>query len=158
MSDINVKEGALVVRDARIVLLVSRFNSFVVESLLEGAIDTLKRHGADERDLQVVRVPGAYEMPIAAQRLAASKRYDAIIALGAVIRGGTPHFEYVAGECTKGLAAVSLKYDIPIAFGVLTVDTIEQAIERAGTKAGNKGAEAAMSTIEMINLLRDLES
>jgi 6,7-dimethyl-8-ribityllumazine synthase len=158
MSDINVKEGALVVRDARIVLLVSRFNSFVVESLLEGAIDTLKRHGVDERDLQVVRVPGAYEMPIAAQRLAASKRYDAIIALGAVIRGGTPHFEYVAGECTKGLAAVSLKYDIPIAFGVLTVDTIEQAIERAGTKAGNKGAEAAMSTIEMINLLRDLES
>ena len=119
---------------------------------------TLKRHGADERDLQVVRVPGAYEMPIAAQRLAAGKRFDAIIALGAVIRGGTPHFEYVAGECTKGLSAVSLKYDTPIAFGVLTVDTIEQAIERAGTKAGNKGAEAAMSTIEMINLLRDLES
>ncbi|MGD8874152.1 MAG: 6,7-dimethyl-8-ribityllumazine synthase, partial [Gammaproteobacteria bacterium] len=100
MSDINVKEGALVLRDARIVLLVSRFNSFVVESLLAGAIDTLKRHGADERDLQVVRVPGAYEMPIAAQRLAAGKRFDAIIALGAVIRGGTPHFEYVAGECT----------------------------------------------------------
>jgi 6,7-dimethyl-8-ribityllumazine synthase len=158
MSDITVKQGELVVRDARIALLVSRFNSFVVESLLEGALDTLRRHGADERDLQIVRVPGAYEMPIAAQRLAASKRFDAIIALGAVIRGGTPHFEYVAGECTKGLSAVSLQHDIPIAFGVLTVDSIEQAIERAGTKAGNKGAEAAMSTIEMINLLRNLES
>jgi 6,7-dimethyl-8-ribityllumazine synthase len=157
MSDITTVAGELVVRDARIALLVSRFNSFVVESLLAGALDTLKRHGADERDLQIVRVPGAYEMPIAAQRLAAAKRFDAIIALGAVIRGGTPHFEYVAGECTKGLASVSLKYDIPIAFGVLTVDSIEQAIERAGTKAGNKGAEAAMSTIEMINLLRSLE-
>ena len=128
-----------------------------MESLLEGAVDTLKRHGADERDLQIVRVPGAYEMPIAAQRLAASKRFDAIIALGAVIRGGTPHFEYVAGECTSGLSAVSLKHDIPIAFGVLTVDSIEQAIERAGTKAGNKGGEAAMSAIEMINLLRGIE-
>jgi 6,7-dimethyl-8-ribityllumazine synthase len=158
MTDITVKEGELLLRDARIALLVSRFNSFVVESLLAGAIDTLKRHGADERDLQIVRVPGAYEMPIAAQRLAASKRFEAIIALGAVIRGGTPHFEYVAGECTKGLSQVSLQYDIPIAFGVLTVDTIEQAIERAGTKAGNKGAEAAMSAIEMINLLRGLDS
>ncbi len=158
MNDITVKEGELVLRDARIALLVSRFNSFVVESLLEGALDTLKRHGAVERDLQIVRVPGAYEIPIAAQRLAASKRFEAIIALGAVIRGGTPHFEYVAGECTKGLSQVSLAHDIPIAFGVLTVDTIEQAIERAGTKAGNKGAEAAMSTIEMINLLRSLDS
>ena len=157
MGDITVKEGELVIRDARIALLVSRFNSFVVESLLQGALDTLKRHGADERDLQLVRVPGAYEMPIAAQRLAASKRFDAIIALGAVIRGGTPHFEYVAGECTRGLSAVSLKYDIPIGFGVLTVDSIEQAIERSGTKAGNKGAEAALSVIEMVNLLRSLE-
>src|SRR5210317_1685302 len=156
MSDITTLEGDLVVRDARIALLVSRFNSFVVESLLEGAVDTLKRHGADERDLQIVRVPGAYEMPIAAQRLAATKRYEAIIALGAVIRGGTPHFEYVAGECTKGLSQVSLQHDIPVAFGVLTVDSIEQAIERAGTKAGNKGAEAAMSTIEMINVLREI--
>ena len=157
MSDITVKEGGLVLRDARIALLVSRFNSFVVESLLEGALDTLKRHGAHERDLQVVRVPGAWEMPVAAQRLAASKRFEAIIALGAVIRGGTPHFEYVAGECTKGLSQVSMQHDIPVAFGVLTVDTIEQAIERAGTKAGNKGGEAAMSTIEMINLLRGLD-
>ncbi|MEN8106519.1 MAG: 6,7-dimethyl-8-ribityllumazine synthase [Pseudomonadota bacterium] len=158
MADITTIEGELVIRNARIALLVSRFNSFVVESLLAGAIDTLKRHGADERDLEIIRVPGAYEMPIAAQRLAASKRYDAIIALGAVIRGGTPHFEYIAGECTKGLSSVSLKYDIPIAFGVLTVDTTEQAIERAGTKAGNKGGEAAMSAIEMINLLQGLDS
>ena len=156
MKEIREIEGQLTIHDARIALLVSRFNSFVVDSLLAGAIDTLVRHGARESDLEIIRVPGAYEMPIAAQRLAASKKYDAIVALGAVIRGGTPHFEYVAGECTKGLSSVSLKYDIPIAFGVLTVDTIEQAIERAGTKAGNKGGEAAMSTIEMINLLREL--
>jgi 6,7-dimethyl-8-ribityllumazine synthase len=158
MSDITVVEGELVVRDARIALLVSRFNSFVVDSLLAGALDTLKRHGADERDLQIVKVPGAYEMPLVAQRLAASKRFEAIIALGAVIRGGTPHFEYVAGECTRGLSAVSMQYGIPVAFGVLTVDTIEQAIERAGTKAGNKGGEAALSAIEMVSLLRGLES
>ena len=156
MSDITVKEGELVLRDARIALLVSRFNSFIVESLLSGAVDTLKRHGAEDHDLQIVRVPGAFEMQLAAKRLAASQRYEAIIALGAVIRGGTPHFEYVAGECTKGLSMVSMQYDLPVAFGVLTVDSIEQAIERAGTKAGNKGAEAAMSAIEMINLLREI--
>ena len=157
MSGIQEIEGQLAVRGVRIALLVSRFNSFIVESLLSGAVDTLKRHGAEERELQIVRVPGAYEMPIAAKRLAASQRYDAIIALGAVIRGGTPHFEYVAGECTKGLSQVSLQHDIPIAFGVLTVDSIEQAIERAGTKAGNKGAEATLSAIEMVNLLRQLD-
>jgi 6,7-dimethyl-8-ribityllumazine synthase len=156
MSGIQEIEGQLTVRGARIALLVSRFNSFIVESLVSGAVDTLKRHGAEERELQIIRVPGAYEMPIAAKRLAASQRYDAIIALGAVIRGGTPHFEYVAGECTKGLSQVSLQHDLPIAFGVLTVDSIEQAIERAGTKAGNKGAEAALSAIEMINLLREI--
>jgi len=156
MTGIQTIEGQLTIRGARIALLVARFNSFVVESLLSGAIDTLKRHGAEDRDLQIVRVPGAYEMPIAAKRLASSQRYEAIVALGAVIRGGTPHFEYVAGECTKGLAQISLQYDIPIAFGVLTVDSIEQAIERAGTKAGNKGSEAAMSTIEMVNLLREI--
>ncbi|GMQ88554.1 MAG: 6,7-dimethyl-8-ribityllumazine synthase [Gammaproteobacteria bacterium] len=156
MSGIQEIEGQLTIRSARIALLVSRFNSFVVESLLSGAIDTLKRHGAEDRDLHIIRVPGAYEMPIAAKRLAAAQRYEAIIALGAVIRGGTPHFEYVAGECTKGLSTVSLQHDIPIAFGVLTVDSIEQAIERAGTKAGNKGAEAAMSAIEMVNLLREI--
>ncbi|HEC00024.1 MAG TPA: 6,7-dimethyl-8-ribityllumazine synthase [Thiotrichales bacterium] len=156
MSKITEFEGKLTVRGARFALLVARFNSFVVESLLEGAIDALKRHGADEKDLHVVRVPGAFEMPLVAQRLAASGNYDAIIALGAVIRGGTPHFEYVAGECTKGLAQVGMQHDIPVAFGVLTVDTIEQAIERAGTKAGNKGVEAALSAIEMVNLLREL--
>jgi 6,7-dimethyl-8-ribityllumazine synthase len=156
MSGIQEIEGNLNIRSARIALLVSRFNSFIVESLLNGAVDTLKRHGAEDHDLQIVRVPGAFEMPLAAKRLAASQRYDAIIALGAVIRGGTPHFEYVAGECTKGLATVSMQYDLPVAFGVLTVDSIEQAIERAGTKAGNKGVEAAMSAIEMINVLREI--
>ena len=156
MNGIEEIEGQLSIRGARIALLVSRFNSFVVESLLAGAIDTLRRHGAESADLQIVRVPGAFEMPLAAQRLAATRRYDAIIALGAVIRGGTPHFEYVAGECTKGLASVSMQHDVPIAFGVLTVDSIEQAIERAGTKAGNKGDEAALSAIEMINLLREI--
>ena len=156
MSGIQEIEGSLNIRSARIALLVSRFNSFIVESLLSGAVDTLKRHGAEDHDLQIVRVPGAFEMQLAAKRLAASQRYEAIIALGAVIRGGTPHFEYVAGECTKGLSMVSMQYDLPVAFGVLTVDSIEQAIERAGTKAGNKGAEAAMSAIEMINLLREI--
>ena len=156
MSGIQEIEGNLSIRSARIALLVSRFNSFIVDSLLSGAVDTLKRHGAEDHDLQIVRVPGAFEMPLAAKRLAASQRYEAIIALGAVIRGGTPHFEYVAGECTKGLSMVSMQYDLPVAFGVLTVDSIEQAIERAGTKAGNKGAEAAMSAIEMINLLREI--
>ncbi len=156
MKEIREIEGQLAIHDARIALLVSRFNSFIVDSLVAGAVDTLLRHGARESDLEIVRVPGAFEMPLAARRLAASRRYDAIIALGAVIRGGTPHFEYVAGECTKGLSSVSLEHDIPIAFGVLTVDSIEQAIERAGTKAGNKGGEAALSAIEMINLLREL--
>ena len=150
-------EGALRVSNARFCLVVSRFNSFVVESLLAGAVDALKRHGAEESDLTIVRVPGAFEMPLAIERVAAGGGCDAIVAIGAVIRGGTPHFEYVAGECVKGMAHVSLKHGIPVSFGVLTVDTIEQAIERAGTKAGNKGAEAAMSAIEMVNLLRQLD-
>jgi 6,7-dimethyl-8-ribityllumazine synthase len=158
MNKIKTFEGDMLVRDARFAIVVSRFNSFIVENLLSGAIDTLKRHGADDKDMQIVRVPGAFEMPLVAQRLAATKSYDAIIAVGAVIRGGTPHFEYVAGECTKGLANVSMQYSVPVAFGVLTVDTIEQAIERAGTKAGNKGAEAALSAIEMVSLLRRLEA
>lgn len=154
----NTIEGDLRVSAARFCLVASRFNSFIVDSLLQGAADTLLRHGAVESDLQVVKVPGAIELPLAVQRIAARGGFDAIIALGAVIRGGTPHFEYVAGECAKGLATVSMQHDIPVAFGVLTVDTIEQAIERAGTKAGNKGAEAAMSAIEMVNLLRKLDS
>lgn len=157
MSTIKTIEGGLTVHGARFGIIASRFNSFIVDSLLNGAIDALKRHGSDDGSIQIVRVPGAFEMPLVASRMAAKKEYDAIIALGAVIRGGTPHFEYVAGECTKGLAAVSTQHDIPVAFGVLTVDNIEQAIERAGTKAGNKGVEAAMSAIEMVNLLQNLD-
>lgn len=153
---IKTIEGALTVRDARFCLVVARFNSFIVESLLDGAIDALKRHGAEDADITIVRVPGAFEMPLVLDKLAAKGEYDAIVALGAVIRGGTPHFDFVAGECVKGMAQVTLKYAVPIAFGVLTVDTIEQAIERAGTKAGNKGAEAAMSAVEMVNILRQI--
>ncbi len=151
---ITTIEGGMTVQNARFCLVVARFNSFIVESLLDGAIDTLKRHGAKEEEITIVRVPGAFEMPLALEKIAAKGDYDAIVALGAVIRGGTPHFDYVAGECVKGMAQVTLKHGIPIAFGVLTVDTIEQAIERAGTKAGNKGAEATLSAIEMVNLLR----
>jgi 6,7-dimethyl-8-ribityllumazine synthase len=157
MAEIKTFEGKLTVEGARFGIVVGRFNSFIVESLLEGVLDTLKRHGASEGNIEIVRVPGAFEIPLAAKRMAAKKSYDAIIAVGAVIRGGTPHFEYVAGECTKGLANVSMQYDVPVAFGVLTVDTIEQAIERAGTKAGNKGEEAALSAIEMVNLLPQLD-
>jgi len=157
MAEYKQTEGNMVLQNANIALVVTRFNSFVVDHLLAGALDTLKRHGLTEQSMHVVKIPGAFEMPLTVKKLAASKKYDGIIALGAVIRGGTPHFEYVAGECVKGIAQVSLDYDVPIAFGVLTVDTIEQAIERAGTKAGNKGAEAALSTIEMIDLLRKLD-
>lgn len=157
MAAIKTFEGNLVIRKAKICLVVSRFNSFIVEQLEAGAIDALVRHGCDRDDITVVRVPGAFELPLAVQKVAGKQRYDAIIALGAVIRGGTPHFEYVAGECVKGISVVSLQQDVPVSFGVLTVDTIEQAIERAGTKAGNKGAEAAMSVIEMISLFESLE-
>ena len=151
---IKTIEGVLHADQARFCLVVSRWNSFIVESLERGAVDALLRHGASASDLTIVRVPGAFEMPVAIERIASKGGYDAIIALGAVIRGGTPHFEYVAGECVKGMAQVSLKYGIPVAFGVLTVDSIEQAIERAGTKAGNKGWDAAMGAIEMANLLK----
>lgn len=150
---INVIEGDFSKVSGKYALLVSRWNSFVVEHLKEGAIDTLRRQGVADDDIEVVYAPGAFEFPLAAQKLAESKKYDAIIALGAVIRGGTPHFDYVAGECTKGLAQVSLNAGIPITFGVLTVDSIEQAIERSGTKAGNKGAEAAHTALEMVSLL-----
>ena len=153
---IKTVEGGMTVTEARFCLVVSRWNSFVVESLEKGAVDTLLRHGASEEDITIVRVPGAFEMPLALEKIAAKGGYDGIIALGAVIRGGTPHFEYVAGECVKGMAHVLLKHGTPIAFGVLTVDTIEQAIERAGTNAGNKGGEAAASAIEMVNLLRQI--
>lgn len=150
-------EGSFATPKGRFALVVGRFNSFVVENLVTGAVDTLTRHGVKEQDITILRAPGAFEIPLVCQKVAQRKEFAAIIALGAVIRGGTPHFEYVAGECTKGLAQVSLRYNIPIAFGVLTVDTIEQAIERAGTKAGNKGAEAACSALEMVNLLAQLE-
>ena len=157
MTDIKTIEGDFLVSDAHFAIVASRFNSFIVESLIAGALDTLHRHGVAEANIDLVRVPGAFEMPLAAQRLAVSNRYDGIIALGAVIRGSTPHFDYVAGECTKGLAMVSLQHSIPVGFGVLTTDTIEQAVERAGTKAGNKGADATLSVLEMVSLLRRLE-
>lgn len=149
-------QGDLLPRGARFGIVLSRFNDFIGERLLDGAIDTLKRHGADASQLDVVRVPGAFEMPLAAKLMAASKTYDALIALGVVIRGETPHFEYVAGRCVTGLSQVSLEFSIPLGFGVLTVDTLEQAIERAGSKAGNKGADAARAAIEMLNLAKQL--
>ena len=149
---IRTTEGTLGPNQGRYVLVVARWNSFVVEHLLEGALDTLRRHGISDDQMHIVRVPGAFEIPIACQKLAQREDCDAIIALGAVIRGGTPHFEYVAGECTKGLAQVQMETGKPIAFGVLTVDSIEQAVERSGTKAGNKGAEAAISALEMVSL------
>jgi len=153
MSDIKTIEGVFTSGKGNYTLVVGRWNSFVVEHLLDGAIDTLRRHGVDEKHITVVRAPGAFEIPLVCKKVAQKGDVDAIIALGAVIRGGTPHFEYVAGECTKGIAQVSMEYGVPISFGVLTVDSIEQAVERSGTKAGNKGEEAAMSAIEMVNLL-----
>lgn len=156
MTDIKAIEGDLQARSARFGIVLGRFNAFIGEPLLQGAVDTLVRHGADKGNIEVIRVPGAYEIPLTAKRMAASGNYDALIALGAVIRGATPHFNYVAGECSKGLAQVSMEFDIPVGFGVLTVDSIEQAIERAGTKAGNKGADAAMAAIEMVNVLKEI--
>ena len=154
MSKPKVIEGDMVCRNSKFGIVVARFNSFITESLLSGSIDTLKRHGASDADIEIVWVPGAFELPLAVQAMANKGGYDAIIALGCVIRGGTPHFDYVAGECVKGMSHVMLQKNIPVSFGVLTVDTIDQAIERAGTKAGNKGAEATMSAIEMVNLLK----
>ncbi|MFA9203370.1 MAG: 6,7-dimethyl-8-ribityllumazine synthase [Flavobacteriales bacterium] len=142
--------------EGRYAILVGRFNSFVVEALLDGALDTLKRHGVEDAQVTIVRAPGAWELPVVAQKAAKSGNYDAIIALGAVIRGGTPHFDFVAGECAKGLGVVSLDSGLPVIFGVLTTDSIEQSIERSGTKAGNKGADAAITAIEMVNLLKAL--
>ncbi|RZU99018.1 6,7-dimethyl-8-ribityllumazine synthase [Spiribacter vilamensis] len=149
-------EGDFTASNARIALVATRFNDFIVDSLVGGARDTLVRHGVDDASLTLVRVPGSWELPLVTDRLARSGEYDGIVALGCVIRGGTPHFEYVAGECAKGLGQVSQQRDIPVSFGVLTTDSIEQAIERAGTKAGNKGADAAMALLETISLLRRL--
>jgi 6,7-dimethyl-8-ribityllumazine synthase len=157
MSDIKTIEGNFVGGKGNFAIVVGRWNSFVVEHLLEGAVDALRRHGVDDKRITIVRAPGAFEIPLVCKKVAAKGDVDAIIALGAVIRGGTPHFEYVAGECTKGLAMVSMEYGVPVSFGVLTVDTIEQAVERSGTKAGNKGEEAAMSALEMVSLLGQLD-
>lgn len=151
-------EGELLARDLRFAFIAARFNDFVVEPLIRGAVDALKRHGATEKQIEIVRVPGAFDIPIVARKLALSRRYDALIALGAVVRGQTPHFDYVAGECASGLARIALESGVPVAFGVLTTDTMEQAVDRAGGKAGNKGADAALVAIEMANLLRRLDT
>ena len=153
----KIIEGELLARDLRFAILAARFNDFVVEPLLRGALDALKRHGATEKQIEIVRVPGAFDIPIVARKLALSRRYEALIALGAVIRGQTPHFDFVAGECASGIARIALESGVPIAFGVLTTDTVEQAIDRAGGKAGNKGADAALTALEMANLLRRMD-
>ena len=154
----KVIEGELLARDLRFVLVAARFNEFVVEPLVRGALDALKRHGVTEKQIEIVRVPGAFDIPIVVRKLALSQRYDAIITLGAVIRGQTPHFDYVAGECAGGIARIALESGVPVAFGVLTTDTVEQAVDRAGGKAGNKGADCALVAIEMANLLRRLDT
>ncbi len=154
----NVIEAELLTRDLRFVVVAARFNEFVVEPLVRGALDALKRHGVLDKQIEIVRVPGAFELPIVVRKLAQSQRYDAIITLGAVIRGETPHFDYVAGECASGISRIALEFGVPVAFGVLTTDTVEQAVDRAGGKAGNKGADCALVAIEMANLLRRLET
>jgi 6,7-dimethyl-8-ribityllumazine synthase len=157
MDKIKTTEGDLSVRDARFAIVAARFNDFIVESLIKAAVHCLRQHGAADADIEIIRVPGAIEIPLVVQKVAESRKFNGVIALGAVIRGGTPHFDYVAGECVSGIAAVARDQGIPVGFGVLTVDTIEQAIERAGTKAGNKGCEAALAVIETVNLLRRLD-
>jgi len=152
----NTIEGNLTAQGMKIGLVVGRFNSFIVDHLVSGAVDTIVRHGGDENSIDKVMVPGGFEIPLAVQKMAQSGKYDAIVALGAVIRGGTPHFDYVAGECVKGLGQVQLNTGVPVSFGVLTVDSIEQAIERAGTKAGNKGEECTLAAIEMVNVMKQL--
>ncbi|RUM89558.1 MAG: 6,7-dimethyl-8-ribityllumazine synthase [Thermovibrio sp.] len=150
-------EGKLWAEGLRFGIVLSRFNSFITERLLEGALDCLKRHGCKEEDVEIFKVPGSFEIPLMAKKLAKGDKFDAVIALGAVIRGETPHFDYVAAEVSKGIALVSLETEKPIAFGILTTDTVDQAIDRAGAKAGNKGWEAALTAIEMVNLLREVE-
>jgi 6,7-dimethyl-8-ribityllumazine synthase len=157
MDNIRITQGDLLARDLRFALIASRFNDSIVESLVRGAVDTLQRHGASEKQIELIRVPGAFDLPLVVRRAAASKRYDAVIALGAVIRGATPHFDLVAGQCAAGLARAAEETGVPVAFGVLTTDTIEQAIERSGTKAGNKGVDAALAALELANLLRRLD-
>ena len=157
MDKIKTTEGDLNARDMRVTIVAARFNEFIVEPLIKGALHCLRQHGANDSAIELIRVPGAHEMPLAVEKMAAARRADGIVALGAVIRGATPHFDYVSGECMRGVAASAKQHGIPIGMGVLTTDTIEQAIERAGTKAGNKGEEAALAMIEMVNLLRQLD-
>ncbi len=149
-------EGKLVTKDRKFAIVVSRFNEFIGQKLLEGALDCLNRHNCPEENIDIVKVPGAFEIPLTADKLAATNKYSAIICLGAVIRGATPHFEYISSNMSNGIAQISLKYSIPVIFGVLTTDTIEQAIERAGTKAGNKGWDASLTAIEMADLISQL--
>ncbi|MFK8053079.1 MAG: 6,7-dimethyl-8-ribityllumazine synthase [Woeseiaceae bacterium] len=157
MQDIKTIEGELTINGGRFAIAAARFNDFIVSKLVDGAVDTLSRHGVDKGDIELAWAPGAWELPLVADKLCATRRFDAVIVLGAVIRGATPHFEYVSGGCARGVAAASERHGLPVIFGVLTVDSIEQAIERAGTKAGNKGAEAAAAAIEMVNLIRKLD-
>ncbi len=152
----KVIEGKIIAKGMKFAVAASRFNDFISSRLIDGAVDALTRAGADEKDIQLFKVPGAFELPLTAKKLAKSGRYDAVICVGAVIRGATPHFEYVSAEVSKGIASVGLETEIPVSFGVLTTDTIEQAIERAGTKAGNKGWDAAMAAIEMVDLFRKI--
>ncbi len=152
----NVLEGKLTAKGMKVAIVVGRFNEFITSKLLSGAVDCLVRHEADENDITVAWVPGAFEIPLAAKKLAATGKYDAIICLGAVIRGATPHFDYVCAEASKGIAHVSLEYGMPVAFGILTTENIQQAVERAGTKAGNKGVDSAMAVIEMVNLFKEI--
>ena len=152
----RVIEGDLIATTASITIVVARFNELVVDSLLKGALDALKRHGVQDSNITIVKVPGAFELPLAAKKAAEQEGCDAVVVLGAVIRGGTPHFDYVAGQAASGIAQVGLEANKPVIFGVLTTDSIEQAIERSGTKAGNKGADAAVTAIEMISLLRKM--
>ncbi|KUK13519.1 MAG: 6,7-dimethyl-8-ribityllumazine synthase [Synergistetes bacterium] len=153
---LKVYEGQLLGEGIKVGIVVSRFNEFITKRLLEGALDALFRHGVSEEDVEIAWVPGSFEIPLAALKMAKSRKYDGVICLGAIIRGDTPHFNYIASECAKGIAQTMLSCEIPISFGVLTTDSIEQAIERAGTKAGNKGWEAAISLIEMVNLIKGL--
>lgn len=157
MDNIKVTQGDLLARDLRFALVAARFNDSIVENLVRGAIDALLRHGASEKQIELIRVPGAFDLPLIVRRAAASRRFDAVIALGAVIRGATPHFDLVAGQCVAGLARASEETGVPVAFGVLTTDTIEQAVERSGTKAGNKGVDAALAALELANLLRRMD-
>jgi 6,7-dimethyl-8-ribityllumazine synthase len=152
----RVFEGKLLAKGLRFGIVVSRFNDFIGERLLGGALDALKRNGADEQNIDIFKVPGAFEIPLIAKKAAQSGKYDAVICLGAVIRGGTPHFDYVAAEVSKGIANVSIEVGVPISFGVLTTDTLEQAIERAGAKSGNKGWDAAFAAVEMANLIKQM--